>query len=133
MKKLIVCILAVLYIGSSTGATVHLHYCMGKLVAMKLWHPSEAAKCSKCGMKKNTTCAKSCCKDEHKTIKLEKDQKPAQAFLNLTEPALATVPVNYTDIVSISTNSIAQQFPVSNAPPRSPKVQTHILHCSFRI
>ena len=32
MKKAIVSILAVLYLCSSAGATVHLHYCMGKLV-----------------------------------------------------------------------------------------------------
>ncbi|MBK6990321.1 MAG: hypothetical protein IPH34_00115 [Chitinophagaceae bacterium] len=31
MKKFITAILAVLYISTSTGAMVHMHYCMGQL------------------------------------------------------------------------------------------------------
>jgi hypothetical protein len=68
MKKALATILAVIYLSTSIGATVHFHYCMGKLAswgltdqhssAVKLYtcpihseissdHPGN---CSKCGM-----------------------------------------------------------------------------------
>jgi hypothetical protein len=130
MKRLLVTILAMLYLGASTGATIHLHYCMGKLVDMKLWH-SEANKCGKCGMKKSTTCKKSCCKDEHKTVKVEKDhQKAAESALQLMQIA-AAIPVDYFELPQVYITSIAQELPVSHAPPLS--IPLHILHCTFRI
>ena len=134
MKKVIVFILAVLYMGSSTGATIHMHYCMGKLVNMGLWH-KKGNGCPKCSSKKQTSkgCSKKCCKDAQKTIKLEKDQKTAQSFLKFADPTLVAIPINYHDLRQVEINSITQEFPVTNAPPRSSKVQTHILHCSFRI
>jgi hypothetical protein len=38
MKKFITAILAVLYLGTSSGATIHMHYCMGKLAEWGLGH-----------------------------------------------------------------------------------------------
>ncbi|MEO7766056.1 MAG: hypothetical protein ABIS01_01475, partial [Ferruginibacter sp.] len=59
MKKFIVAILALLYIITSTGAIVHLHYCMNQLADSGLVHHS-SKKCPKCGMekseKKNNDC-----------------------------------------------------------------------------
>jgi hypothetical protein len=51
MKKLIVAILSLLYICTSTGATVHMHYCMGKLADWDFGHNTSKT-CSGCGMKK---------------------------------------------------------------------------------
>jgi hypothetical protein len=36
MKKILVSILAVFYLASSVGATVHLHYCMDKFINWSL-------------------------------------------------------------------------------------------------
>lgn len=130
MKRFLVTILAMLYLGASTGATIHLHYCMGKLVDIKLSY-SEAKKCGKCAMKKSTSCAKSCCKDEHKTVKVEKDhQKAAENALQLMQIA-AAAPADYIELPQVYTTSIAQELPVSHAPPRS--IPIHILLCTFRI
>jgi hypothetical protein len=133
MKKFIVCILAILYIGSSTGATVHLHYCMGKLVDQDLGY-GKAKKCSKCGAKENNSfCKKKCCKDEHKFIKLDKDQKTAEkAFQLLTSTSLVT-PVNFIELPQVQMASIAQEFPACHAPPRSYRVKPYIFLCTFRI
>jgi hypothetical protein len=132
MKKFIVCILAILYMGSSTGATVHMHYCMGKLVEQGLWH-GKAKKCSKCGAKADSSCKKKCCKDEHKLVKLDKDQKTtASAFQLLAFTSLVT-PVNFIELPQAQVSSLTQEFPVNNAPPRSCKVQSYILLCTFRI
>ncbi|THU38026.1 hypothetical protein FAM09_15180 [Niastella caeni] len=130
MKRLIVTILALFYLGTSTGATIHLHYCMGKLVEMKLWH-SEADKCGNCGMKKKTACEKKCCKDEHKLVKLEKaHQKAIENIFQFTQ-FVATLPVSYFEFPQVYIPSVAQELPVSHGPPRS--IPIHILHCTFRI
>jgi hypothetical protein len=73
MKKLIVSILAFLYITSSCEATVYLHYCMGKQVGFSFL-PENSTNCHKCGMKKSDK-GTGCCKDEQKIIKSDKNQK----------------------------------------------------------
>jgi hypothetical protein len=142
MKKLLVCILAVLYIGSSTGATVHMHYCMGKLVEMGLWHGKKAKACSKCTAKESNKCAakengksckKKCCKDVHKLVKLDKDHKTAESAIQLLALTAVATPVYFYELPQIQIASLTQQYPLTNAPPRSCKVQSYILHCTFRI
>jgi hypothetical protein len=73
MKKLIVSILAFLYITSSCEATVYLHYCMGKQVGFSFL-PENSKNCHRCGMKKLDK-GMGCCKDEQKIIKSDKNQK----------------------------------------------------------
>src|SRR5882724_8707940 len=82
MKKFLVTILALVYLTSSVGATLHLHYCMDKLVAWGLGHEkSDKKSCPNCRMSQSTTdkhCvkeSKGCCKDTQKQVKLENDQK----------------------------------------------------------
>ena len=49
MKKVLAIILAFVYLTSSMGATVHLHYCMGKLASWSLID-HESKNCAECGM-----------------------------------------------------------------------------------
>ncbi len=132
MKKFIVCILAILYLGSSTGATLHMHYCMGKLVEQGLWH-GKAKKCGKCGAKENSSCKKKCCKDEHKLVKLDKDQKTTESAFQLLAFTSLVAPVSFIELPQVQITSITQEFPVNNAPPRSCKVPPYIFLCTFRI
>lgn len=132
MKKIITLILAILYMGSSTGATFHMHYCMGKLVNVNLWH-DDAEKCPKCGDMSKVKACKKCCKDEHKTVKLEKDQKAAENTVHFMQLPAITTPVSYFTFTEIRPVTLVEEYPVSNAPPRSSKVHTHILNCTFRI
>lgn len=68
MKRFAAAILAVLYISTSAGATVHLHYCMGKLADWSLGQ-KESKTCGNCGMKTNEAKEKGCCNDENKFLK----------------------------------------------------------------
>jgi hypothetical protein len=116
--------------GTSTGATIHLHYCMGKMVGMKLWH-SNTGKCGNCGMKKSTASAKKCCKDVHKTVKLENaHHKKTDNGFQFAKVAAIT-PVYHIEHSKVFITAAEQEFPVSNAPPRS--LPIHILHCTYRI
>jgi hypothetical protein len=51
MKRILVSIIAALYLLASTGTAVELHYCMGKVVDWSFAHISSAS-CDQCGMEK---------------------------------------------------------------------------------
>jgi len=140
MKKFLVTILALVYLTTSVGATVHMHYCMDKLVAWGLGHEKSGKKsCPSCGMEKTTTgkhCgkeSKGCCKDEQKIVKLENDQKISEASLQLTQiPAEAITPVHF-DYSLEYVSSLTEEYPLTHAPPPSGATPVYILNCNFRI
>ena len=84
MKKVLIAITALVYFTVSTGATVNLHYCMGKLMSWDLSAKADG-NCGTCGMKKQGH--KGCCNDEQKTFKVDKDQKVSESafqFLSIS-------------------------------------------------
>ncbi|MGE5107189.1 MAG: HYC_CC_PP family protein [Sphingobacteriales bacterium] len=133
MKKFLVTILAVLYITTSSGAVVHLHYCMDKLIGWGLWNNKEKGdQCGKCGMSK-TGKKKSSCKDENKVVKIEKDQNAAESVYRLI-PVYPVEHVSFfTGISLINISALLENNPVCNAPPRSLQVTTYLFDCNFRI
>lgn len=133
MKKLLVAILAFLYITSSTGATVHVHYCMGKLASWGIGH-NDAEKCGKCGMKKSLKTNNGCCKDENKFIKNSTDQKTnIPAAFQLIELTSIALPVSFFELPVSAVTILTEENPCSNAPPRSSCVAVYILNCTYRI
>lgn len=117
MKKFAVVILALLYITTSTGATLNMHYCMGKLADWDLGH-NTSQNCGLCGMEKGNENDNGCCKDEQKFIKNETDQKFTESsfflfrFLSPAElTGLAVLPL-------VRINSMPELNHVSNGPPR---------------
>jgi len=132
MKKFIVAILAILYISTSTGATLHLHYCMGKLVEWGFLHNKEE-KCSKCGMKKSGKSDKGCCRDEHKQIKLEKDQKTPESAFQMMQVLSLAVPVSIIEMPLQNFSSVPAVNPISHSPPRSCGIAVYIRNCVFLI
>lgn len=85
MKKLVLTILTIFYLGVSSGATVHFHYCMGQLIE---WGLSEtnAEECSSCSRKESET--EKCCKDQSQQFKVEKSQKAAPSAYEFNLPQL---------------------------------------------
>ncbi|HWJ29342.1 MAG TPA: hypothetical protein VNS32_22570 [Flavisolibacter sp.] len=69
MKKLLAFILIMVYGLSSTGMTVHFHYCCGKLDKVSL-EPVKG-KCEGAAGMKN----KSCCDSKQVTLKLKREQQ----------------------------------------------------------
>lgn len=130
MKKFIVAIITLLYAASSSGATVHFHYCMGKLVNAGLTHDKKQ-KCSKCGMDKKES-RNSCCKDVHKFVKVENDHQKGsfdQPVFLFNAPCIDH---------SASYQSFLSDIIVSNHPANGPPLLTSgtplfIRYCNFRI
>ena len=131
MKKIIVLILAFLYLATSVGATVHFHYCMDKLVDWGLWQDKDE-KCGKCGMDKSQEQANGCCKDEQKQIKLENSHKGATTYF-LKEFTSTAVPGTVFEVPDISLPTVTEQNPLSHAPPRCDALVVYIRNCVFRI
>ncbi|MEI2749767.1 MAG: hypothetical protein V9E88_13540 [Ferruginibacter sp.] len=132
MKKLITAILAVLYLGTSSGASIHMHYCMGKLADWGLSH-NKSKTCGNCGMEKADEKDNGCCKDEHKFVKNETDQKTAESvILNFTLPVV-DLPVSFFSISEHIISSITEEYPLCHAPPRSCGLPVYLLNRTFRI
>jgi len=128
MKKFITAILAILYISTSTGATVYMHYCMGKLADWGLGH-NKSSTCGKCGMEKNN----GCCKDEHKFIKNETDQKVVESFIQLMEFAGVALLPGYAELSLLHISSVSEENPASNSPPRHYGVAVYIFNRNLLI
>ena len=132
MKKFIAVILALLYLGASTGATIHMHYCMGKLADWGLGHTNSET-CGSCGMEKSSEKDNGCCKDEQKFIKNTADQKIVESSLLLMNVISAAVIPGYTELPALQITSITEEHPFSHAPPRTHGVAVYILNQAFLI
>ena len=130
MKKFLVSILAIFYLGTSVGATVNLHYCMGELVNWDL-SVQDTHTCGNCGMEKVKNKKNGCCEDKQHKLQVEKDQK-AESRFQTDAPVSIAVITTYPPFVMPVTSSITEEYPVSNAPPRS-IVPVRIRYCIFRI
>ena len=141
MKKVLVTILALVYLTTSIGATVHLHFCMDRLVALEFGSEKTKSKaCPYCGMVKtavDTHCgkqAKGCCHDEHRQVKAEKDQKTVDVGYKLERPFLLisvhSIPGEFS---SIDVFSSVLEYPLTHAPPRASNTSLFVRNCVFRI
>jgi hypothetical protein len=122
MKRVLVLLLAVLYLVSGVGLTLRAHYCMGKLTGAAIERPtqhSDTHRCSRCGMEKKRS--NGCCKDEIKTLKSAPDQTLVKSF-SLQAPVLAadiqTVHPQYADL-SVSYTTAIPSAPAHGPPLRS--------------
>lgn len=138
MKRFLAAILALLYLSTSMGATLHFHYCMGKLVSWGLID-QESKTCVLCGAPKKALAdhciapKNGCCQDDHKQIKAGGDQKVSQSEFQVSKLFPAALIVNHQSASDICFSSFLPEYPVSNGPPPAGKVPAFILYCNFRI
>lgn len=87
MKKLFLFCFSLLFIAASSGASLNIHYCRGKVssVSLSLLPPPSCA----CGKKAPK---KACCKTETKLIKMQDDARQPVFTNNHTFPQLLSLP-----------------------------------------
>lgn len=129
MKKIIVTILAIAYLGTSTGTMVNMHYCMGKLANWGLGNDGSRT-CRKCGMEKQN---KGCCKDESKFVKSQTDQQTTVSVFNFLQIVAVALPVSCFEIPSVDIFTISKENPISHAPPQCSDIAVYIRNCVFLI
>ena len=128
MKKILVAIIAVLYMGVSSGIAMDIHYCMGKKAGAD-FYGGENEKCGKCGMKNK---ASGCCNDEHKFYKLNDSHKTVSNDLSFETPVAIIsniFPVYTSEIIHGS----CKKSTLNNSPPQYQRQPACILYCTFRL
>ncbi len=99
---------------SAMGATVEIHYCMGKNMGANFVHRTDD-KCRKCGMHKSKS--NGCCKDEHKTFKTSDHQQVKISF-DIAHAATAIVPaLIYNSYPAATFYNRVYKFVRPHAPP----------------
>ena len=126
-----VTILALVYLGSSTGAVMHLHYCMGKL-AETSFSKNNNATCGKCGMKTSPKKG-GCCKDESKFVKNEQDQKASITHFEFQQEAIALLPITGCMVAEAKLSNQLLIAYAPNAPPDIHAPAVYLRVCSFLI
>jgi hypothetical protein len=132
MKKLLVGVLAFLYISTSVGATVHVHYCMGKLAGWELGI-AETKTCEKCGMQKSLQKQNGCCNDDNRLIQNNTDQRITESAFHFNQPVAIVVPPSYLELSAPLTFSVIHASPGIHSPPFGSTVAVYIRNCVFRI
>ena len=138
MKKVFATILAVIYLSTSMGATLHLHYCMGKLFAWSLTD-KDSKNCGQCGMPKSgmsgycTAVKGGCCKDKYIQVQLDKDQKSTETGYTFSDLSLIGIPASMSTLPDLCVASYIAGYPTTHAPPDLDKVPLFIRNCHFRI
>lgn len=129
MKKIAIALIAVIYMGISSGIAMEIHYCMGKKAGVEFYGNKED-KCGKCGMKDN----KDCCSDEHKFIKLTDSHKnvasdqPGKAIsVNLVPLGVPLITTGY------AVKPVQESFNGISPPPRFTGIDACRMNCLFRI
>ena len=134
MKKIFLYLLSFIFIITSSGVMVNMHYCMGKLAGTSMSLVSNTPKkCGKCGMKKSTKQGKGCCHDSKKLIKNVVDQNIANSLFNVDHQLVLLPNSSDFETVSIVVSDNAKQSNYSHAPPDQLGVPIYIVDCSFLI
>jgi hypothetical protein len=128
MKKLTIAILAILYLGVSSGIALEIHYCMGKKAGVDFYGETPA-KCGKCGMEEK----EGCCNDEHKFYKLSDSHKNVTSDVSLTAPELILVSTGIPMAPAPTQTDHPGNVLRNNSPPDLSRPSACILHCVFRI
>lgn len=132
MKNFIAAIVALLYISTSTGAAIHMHYCMGKLADWSLARNTSKS-CGKCGMEKSAKKVNGCCTDEHKFFKNNADQKIGEVSFPILRALVSLLPVSFFELPSVNILLVSQDYPVSHGPPLISSIPIFILNRTFLI
>lgn len=129
MKKWILSLISVIYLGVSSGIAMEVHFCMGDKVGVTLYGDSDE-RCGRCGMEEEDN---GCCHDEHSFYKLSIDQKQVQNDLQIIAPVAIIEPLpvfQQQDLVF----SAPQSIPANHGPPLIVSGKMHcILHGVFRL
>lgn len=134
LKKLLLILLLMAYTGSTIGATVSFHYCMGKLAATTLGQPKKD-KCPKCGMKEKKAKKKSCCDNKELQLKLKAEHKTVEnqslKFIPETDIDFTNRFLVFNQSILADTNAVKSYSP--NSPPTLNKYKLHVLYSVFLI
>jgi len=126
MKRLLALILSFSFIAASSGASVNIHYCRGKISSVS-WSILPTASC-KCGKKT----MKGCCKTETRLVKLTDNAKQLEFIAAHSMPVVEAAPITtYFFPQPLEIELTATAF--SASPPGSERISVFLLNRVFRL
>lgn len=128
MKKIFTISIVLLYLVVSSGLTLELHHCMGRISDVSVL-PSSVEKCGKCGMKKGTN---ECCKNELKFVKLQDAHKLITADYQLNVP-VAVIDHHYYPTDYNLTTRLYVIDDNNHSPPDCSSISLCIINCVYRV
>ena len=131
MKRFLIFLATLFYLGSSTGAVFNMHYCMGEPVGWSLFHKKDK-ECSNCGMKKDSKKGNDCCKNEFKQLKIEKHLPLIKFHFKLGQASVRES-IPFSEIRSLAISHLFKQVLFNNFPPRSEPVPVYLFQRVFLI
>ncbi len=130
MKRFVITVLAVFYLGVSSGATVHIHYCMGELIDWSL-SSDETEKCGNCGMDKSNS--DKCCKYLQHKFKVKDSLTASKAGYHFSLLGIEIPSKNLAEIDELPLSSLDKVNVFNVALNRTQATPAFILYCNFRI
>ncbi|MEO7316708.1 MAG: hypothetical protein ABIW47_16070 [Ginsengibacter sp.] len=130
MKKLIFLIATMAYMFSTTGATVYIHHCMGKVIDWD-FTKNDIQSCGTCSMEKDT--GNDCCKDEVKVFKIDNVAKHPEASNNQLSFKDIILPVTYFALIHQYFSPTKKEFFPENIVLNEIVPDLCILHCTYLI
>jgi hypothetical protein len=128
MKKFLVILLLMVYGASSSGMTLHLHYCCGKLDKID-FTPAQAKPCGT-DIKDHEMGSKSCCDNKQVSLQVKSAQDPGKVF----QPSFGFVAIQTFETNFFTSHAFENRklLPENFAAPPLKKDLTH-LYCIYRI
>ncbi len=132
MKRALLTLFAIFFLSVSSGATVHFHYCMGKLVNWGLTAPQKE-QCDLCGMSKKQVKKNNCCKDDYKQAKIDNSKKVTATSYQFNPPVVINNPIfdPINELIALPAQFLQAVY--ANAPPEQVGVAIFIRNCTYRI
>ena len=127
MHKIVAFILAILYLTSTSGMVVNVHYCMGKVSSFQS-QLSTTNNCPKCG----SSSKNHCCKEELKIYKVSQAHTQVAISQHMQMPALQLATLVTTNFIQYQ-NYFCNQQALANPPPLLSAHSILIKNCIFRI
>ena len=132
MKKLVTILIALLYLGATTGAPFYKHYCMGEVAGWGMGY-EKSDKCDNCGMVNSTESENGCCKDEQKFIKNDSDQRSALNNFDFKSINLLACLYPVLGLPEFKVTTAQRPAFLYHSPPVITSEEKFILYCVFRI
>lgn len=127
MKKLVTVFIALIYFTFSTGATVHLHYCMGEYISASLFDTNKGV-CDNCGMNESGN-NNDCCQDVQVKAKISDSHHVSPLYYCPETPSII-VPPSFT--ISTQVRIYATVPTTFFAQPHPPSGLSHPLFIQYR-
>ena len=130
MKKFLVTILAFIYLITTSGIVVTIHYCMGKLSSAE-YGVAKVSKCDKCGMME-TQKKKGCCHTESKIFKVDDSHNYVKSNVDFSKIVIAA-PVGFISF-NQSLPGVEKALALKyHSPPDSRSSSVYLYNSVFRI